>query len=529
MILAIRRGGGIEFLPWHFSGLSVTCGEDNVLWRKTAPDEWSFTMPESSVVVTAEFTRDSVPNNELSYLSVSRGGLAEPFEGSAHNYRVEIPHIFGEAETFFIDAVPRDPNAEITVVVPAGGSFGPREGVGLAEGLATYTVRVAPETGDPGIYSLVVDYAPNLALGSVTLRLPDGGTDGWEQTLAAANLHQDISVKVPWQVFTVEARPADDGAAVSVAKIGGGAAFGGMTLDFGTDPFNVGALEFTVSKAAPGREYRKTYRGVFMRAADFPKEFLAEGGGASIIQVEGVYYEVHTFVDSGGGPQALVFPDGRASVTADYLIVAGGGGAGGSAGPDRAGGGGAGGLSYQTRAVLPNSVAVTVGSGGGGGSGKNSGSDGSGSAIGNSTVRGGGGGGGGWDNMNGRPGGSGGGAGAGVANTTGSVGTGDSEFGHDGARLLSSDTGGGGGGAGSAATGSTGGSPWIATGDAAWIGDVIGQSEFSRGGNGGQANGNPGANGANYGDGGSADIGYNTGGAGHGGIVIIRFPLSSAK
>ena len=96
---------------------------------------------------------------------------------------------------------------------------------------------------------------------------------------------------------------------------------------------------------------------------------LAEGGEVVLVPEDGGIWEVHTFTESG----TLTFFDGRESVTADYLIVAGGGGAGGSpvGNIDQAGGGGAGGLLYQTGEDLSlnetGSVDIVVGAGGTGG------------------------------------------------------------------------------------------------------------------------------------------------------------------
>lgn len=94
--------------------------------------------------------------------------------------------------------------------------------------------------------------------------------------------------------------------------------------------------------------------------------------------------------------------------------------------------------------------------------------------------------------------------------------------------------GGGGGGAGSAGKnkndGGTGGDPWFPDNVSAWIKDVTGRDEFSRGGNGGYngSYGN-GTAGQNYGDGGAGGGLYRSpGGAGHSGIVIVRFPRAVA-
>jgi hypothetical protein len=290
---------------------------------------------------------------------------------------------------------------------------------------------------------------------------------------------------------------------------------------------------------------------------------LAEGGYTSFIPREtpGSYYEVHTFLESG----SLSFVDtAKASITADYLIVAGGGGAGGndasgSQAKDTGGGGGAGGLLYKTGQDLMLTggfVTVKVGAGGQGGTARAQGADGGDSSIGSITVPGGGGGGAGNASsayISGKPGGSGGGGGAGGGSAAGTPGNGrlatangagpghpdvlgnDGGYAYFGTGSPNRDAGGGGGGAkgagGSTATTGAGGAPWIAADEgAAWVSATAGGvNEFSRGGAGGGnnkvADGLPGAN---YGDGGSgSSTSSSSGGAGHYGIVIIRFPAQS--
>jgi hypothetical protein len=100
--------------------------------------------------------------------------------------------------------------------------------------------------------------------------------------------------------------------------------------------------------------------------------------------------------------------------------------------------------------------------------------------------------------------------------------------------------GGGGGGAGTAgkanSNGGAGGEPWEKASkeanqptDALWIKDAteLPIEAFSRGGNGGYSSTavSGGTPGVNYGDGGSASNNTElSGGAGHSGIVVIRFP-----
>jgi hypothetical protein len=282
---------------------------------------------------------------------------------------------------------------------------------------------------------------------------------------------------------------------------------------------------------------------------------LASGGDIKFLMaIPGYYYEVHVF--PAAGTYSLDFVDtSTASISADYLIVAGGGGSGGSGvdAKDFPGGGGAGGLLYkagQTLALSGGSVTVTVGAGGAAGASRSQGGDGGYSFIGTIAVSGGGGGGA-YNVLPGRPGGSGGGGSAGAYSNSGAGGAGKSNTsgnsqsidsgiqGNNGGRGSnagsSTDGGGGGGGAGSAGAngnpsgGGAGGAGWKPSAPGnngwAWVETVTGVAEFSHGGNGGYPTAPPGgAPGVYFGDGASGGNGANTpGAAGHGGIVIIRF------
>jgi hypothetical protein len=260
----------------------------------------------------------------------------------------------------------------------------------------------------------------------------------------------------------------------------------------------------------------------------------------------GQWYEAHVFETSG----TLTFKDpAPPSITADYLIVGGGGGSGGGDAVtkrDRGGGGGAGGLLYQTGQLLDMSegfVTVTVGTGGPGGVSQTQGTNGGDSSIRDITVPGGGGGGGAYNNSNGKSGGSGGGAGALNGSKSGTPGPAADKtdtshpygaWGYDGGKAWTESAGGGGGATGpgknveSNNVGADGGPGWKPSdNDAAWITEVTGVEEFSRGGRGGSYSATETAGsgpGVNYGDGGSgSDVGGTVGAAGHDGIVIIRF------
>jgi hypothetical protein len=290
---------------------------------------------------------------------------------------------------------------------------------------------------------------------------------------------------------------------------------------------------------------------------------LAEGGEVSLITVDGTDYEAHAFESSG----ILTFKDtALSSITADVLVVGGGGGAGGklnSGATDFPGGGGAGGLLYRSNAdveLISGAVTVVVGTGGSGKGSGNQGDDGGDSYIGaeESPLAAKGGGGGGRGNssgtnsssFDGKGGGSGGGGGAGSGTAHGAGGTATQPAAQNGLSLgnpggaggykVSTDAGGGGGGAGGAGEAASGthheipgegGAGWKPADeeeyDTAWITEALKVDEayeFARGGRGGGPNAVP-DNGANYGDGGSANgATTDSGGNGHDGIVIIRFP-----
>jgi hypothetical protein len=341
-----------------------------------------------------------------------------------------------------------------------------------------------------------------------------------------------------------------------------------IQIDYGAGPQGPakGTQSYTWSGLANGTAYTFTVKAVDtngnrsepVTVGPLTPSTSAEGT-VSYAPVEGdpsMEWEIHTFTESG----VLIFPTSTA-ITADYLIVAGGGGSGGDnssyGNMDHSGGGGAGGLLYTTNGKLYPSggvVQITVGAGGAGGTSGQQGADGGNSAIGTVAVPGGGAGGRATSNMNGRPGGSGGGGGSGSTNTRGVGGVADSSnpavqgqnggsgsgggSGHDG--------GGGGGGAGGpgsnggTGSGGAGGDSWDATAKgASWLVNATKTAEFpagtnlfSHGGKGGDQNSpDGGINGAYYGDGGSAGK-YNAsdlpGGAGHSGIVVIRFKRAAA-
>jgi hypothetical protein len=279
--------------------------------------------------------------------------------------------------------------------------------------------------------------------------------------------------------------------------------------------------------------------------------------GGDIIDTDGTYW-YHTFLSSGTfTPQK--------SITADYLVVAGGGGAGRYDQNNAGSGGGAGGLrstvtatggggSLETALSLGTSAyTVTVGAGGAGATSTAPGSSGSNSVF--ATITSLGGGGGYATANNGITGGSGGGAGAGDAtgNTGGSGTTGQGYAGGNtftGGSFPGNRIGSGGGGAGAVggnennngnggnggsgvATSISGSSVTYAGGGGGGVTNGAGGAGTGGsggGGTGGDASSLNGSNGtANRGGGGGGAGGNNTvpatgsAGAGGSGIVIVRY------
>ena len=283
-----------------------------------------------------------------------------------------------------------------------------------------------------------------------------------------------------------------------------------------------------------------TLYGIANAAIGAPK---AQGG---IITYDNTYY-YHTFGASGTfTPQQ--------SLTADILVVAGGGGGGGagSSGTDGAGGGGAGGLlGFASQSLTATGYTVTVGSGGAGVTNSSSrGATGGDSQFGALTLVKGGGGGGSDGTTTGATGGSGG--GAGYNGTGGSPTSGQGNSGG----TTSNNTPGGGGGAGAAgsagATASDGGNGGVGVSTYSSYGLVTGTGEnvsgtvYYAGGGGGASDASAGVAGTGGygggglgmyrgsspaasglvntgGGGGGAGAGNKTSGNGGSGVVIVRY------
>jgi hypothetical protein len=238
-----------------------------------------------------------------------------------------------------------------------------------------------------------------------------------------------------------------------------------------------------------------------------------KASGGNIIDFDGTYW-IHTFLTSGTfTPQV--------GLTCDYLVVAGGAGAG----QYFAGGGGAGGYIESSGSFSTVSYPITVGAGG---TGANSTGglpsyNGTNSIFSSFTAIGGGAGGAGAGA--GATGGSGGGGGGtGASNAPGGSGTAGQGF-AGGSGFNNFGSGGGGGGANGA-----GGNASNGVAGAAGVGkssSISGTSVTRAAGGSGMTGSSPstGASGTiNTGNGGSA--GNNVGGNGGSGIVIIRYPAA---
>lgn len=256
-------------------------------------------------------------------------------------------------------------------------------------------------------------------------------------------------------------------------------------------------------------------------------------------------YRVHTFTSSG----SFVVPSGL-SLTADILMVAGGGAGGGRGGTDGSGGGGAGGMIATSGVSLSAATySVGIGAGGSGVGGATRGNNGSNTTFSGMTTCIGGGGGGSETSgdRHGRDGGSGGGSGGYGTTDRGGYGT-SGQGNNGGACSAPGDGGGGGKGAaganGPAGNGGAGGTNNYRTGSNqtyAGGGGASGDPRTSGGasGSGGSGGGGAGqptnssgptAGSANTGGGGGGAAGSSYGGAstsanGGSGIVVVRYQL----
>jgi len=309
---------------------------------------------------------------------------------------------------------------------------------------------------------------------------------------------------------------------------GGGGAGGFLT---GTTTLNL-TLSYTVTVGAGGSG--SAYGGKGGSGVVIISYLGAQQFGGGVVTSSGGY-TIHTFNTSG-----TLSP--LSSLTASYLIVAGGGGGG----LGRGGGGGAGGLLSGSGVTIDtnSNYLVTVGSGGTGSTSSSSaGSSGSNSAFSMVTTTAVGGGGGGSAAAGpGVTGGSGGGAGGAGSGNTGASGT--SGQGNAGGNSVVNNAGGGGGGsssvgvAGSVAVGGNGGNGTSSSisgssasyaggggGGAGGTGSPTAGTGQAGGGNGGGSTGNGSNATANTGSGGGGggDVAPRDGGNGGSGVVIISY------
>jgi hypothetical protein len=264
---------------------------------------------------------------------------------------------------------------------------------------------------------------------------------------------------------------------------------------------------------------------------------MAKGLGGTITEVEidGVFYRVHTFINSGNFQ--VTFPG-----TFEYLVLAGGGGGGVGGGTAGAGGGGAGGLIVTSSSLSLGTYPVIVGDGGPANWNDLAGEDGLNGA--NSSFAGtvalGGGGGAGSAGTNGKLGGSGGGGRGFIVSSGGDGTAGQGNDGGSNSISGSGTAGAGGGGKGSvggnttAISGGIGGSGYDAVnfglgllagggGGGAGNTSTFGTATAGGGQNAANAVANKGAGGA----GGNSDgfSGSRAAGNGGSGIVSIRYVI----
>jgi hypothetical protein len=384
-----------------------------------------------------------------------------------------------------------------------------------------------------------------------------------ELLTAAADGHEVLAQRTTKLTFTfdesVDSLGLDD---IAITANGTGAAKGSIsgsgkshTLTLASNSVTKsGTIGVTVAKDG----YDISNGTVQVAVYDNQYSYLATGGSVSIIQVSGVYYELHTFTynTTSTASQYLTFTDGAppANTNARVLVVAGGGG-GGKAFNSAAfgGGGGGGGVILDTAYPLSGrEYTVVVGGGGAAGTDSSTGANGDDSTFGTAFVaRGGGGGGSSYDTAVGSAGGSSGGS-VGGTNSTG-VAPVTTQLAPDSAtvtkygnmgggtngRASTAGGGGGAGGAGGNATGNhvggiggigvsdsiTGSSVSYAGGGAA--GRIATHPNNSYGAYGGSAGEDHTGDGG-CGGGGNSD-GTLSGTKGGSGVVIVRFPVPSAQ
>jgi hypothetical protein len=342
-------------------------------------------MPEADVAVSATFVKGGA-SNKLSSLSVSRGVFTESFSGEKTSYRVNLPHIFDEPPenlSFSIGAVAENPNAEIKITAPSNAQTDLSQSeIPLVEGLTAYTVTVTlPKSPNvpPQTYTVNMSYAPDLTLGSVTVKPADTDVTNWQRTLLETEMLTSPTVLFPWPAAALAAVPHDNNLAhnpaVVIRRISGKGSLGNIVSTDGIATVTHDFTMNTVGQAVLGITIHKTVNGEAYASPEYrltlDRDFWAipnQGSRTFINPSKGVYYELHTFKTVGN--HVLYFKDGAPAqaVTARVLVVGGGGGAGRGGYPSS--GAGAGGMvEHDAFQMTDMSYAVTVGAGGLGGTG----------------------------------------------------------------------------------------------------------------------------------------------------------------
>ena len=304
---------------------------------------------------------------------------------------------------------------------------------------------------------------------------------------------------------------------------------GGLSFPVATTE-KIGIVELaTTAETQEGKDDTRAVTPKALKEAFFDKASINISSG--VVKANDNTYTYYTFKSSG------TLEVVRNPVTADILIIAGGGGGAGGDGGRGYGGGGAGGIREVTgQSLLPGTHSVIVGGGGSAGSGNANGRQGSSSKFDTFAATGGG-----FGSIGaGGAGGSGGGAG----NGNHSGGSGVSGQGTSGGKNNNTPGGSGGGGAGSAgqsgvaSTGGAGGqgrklSDWsqaTSTGHNLYFSgggggggdDDTGAGAGGYGGNGGNGGGGRGGHGSVSGHGDGVSGRVNTGGGGGGGADRIE-------
>jgi hypothetical protein len=518
---SVVEAGGEQVYHWRVDGVygAYTSKEGKTIpvGGKSKDGIWEFTMPEANLTINVAFTTKPLDetNAYLAWLGSDKGELVPNFSKDTEAYSLLIPH---DAEDFRINAWAENPYLDPSITLGGGGDSDDKAS-------DQYTITVTPTEGTSKTYQITVIRLPDLSLKTFEIV----HRDGFKRVLAPRDTQPPVYIPYT-EGLTVVADANDDGADVTIDS---------ENPVLTADTTSYKEVTVTVSKpvealdAIKDKEYTEKEYKLSLRYSAVDLKPLASGGYVNFLPVagtEGVYYEVHTFLES----DTLSFTD-TPNLIADILVVGGGGGAGGSSSKDSGGGGGGGGVVYgQGVSLTDKSTLVEVGSGGIGGSGSgydyvaaSMGVTGGDSRFGdNVTAFGGGGGGGAMGNERrgqaGNPGGSGGGGGCGYK-------TNNKEYGGDGGAATK----------GNAPTdegwslyGNPGGSADNVPADGAVGGsadfksDISGtELEYGKGGvadlsssKGADITGMGGSNGGN------SNSGIIDGGAGGSGVVIVRFP-----